>query len=161
MRLVRFVAVLVVVLFGCIPRAAAQASWSMPVYNWGSGWCHGCYVFANVDMPNLATPWAETIEGWGFWCPTGELVDRVDVYYWKPGAPLRRAKTHVQSNHLPRPDVQQYFRAFGGCPAVPDDTGWRLAFDESIPPGTWTMSIVWWHGSVSTTQSGLVVVPDR
>ncbi len=140
--------------------AAAQASWSQPTYNFGSGWCVGCYQLANIDGPNISTPWTGTLAGWSFWCSTGELLQRADVYYWKPGASLVRAKTHLRLTHLPRPDVERFFASTGGCPAVPSDSGWQIAFDEPIPPGTWVMSVVFWHGNVSTTQSGLVVVPD-
>ncbi len=146
---------------GLARQAFAQASWSPSVHNFGSGWCIGCYVVANIDSPGISTPWTGTLDGWGFWCATGALVERADVYYWKPGAPLVHAKTHLQALRLPRPDVEEFFRTAGGCPAAPIDSGWQIAFDQPMPPGTWVMSVVFWHGSISTTQTGLVVVPER
>jgi hypothetical protein len=159
MHLARLAAVVVVLFLGFAQPAAAQAAWTAPVYGWGSGWCQGCYLLETIDSPNLSSVWGGTIDGWGFWCSTGELVQRADVYYSRPGAFLKRVASHLEKTHVSRPDVMRYFLS-AGCPAVPSDTGWQIVVDEPIPPGAWVMSIVLWHGAVSTTQQGLVVVSD-
>jgi hypothetical protein len=136
--------------------ASAQAAWTAPVYNWGSGWCPTCYVFANVDTPNLATPWQGTISGWGFNCESGASVDKIDVYY-SNATISKRADSYPLALNLERPDVETYFRPW--CPKMSTTTGWTVAFKTPIPSGTWRISVVLWKGLVSTTQTGLVVVP--
>jgi hypothetical protein len=136
--------------------ASAQAAWTAPVYNWGSGWCPTCYVFMNVDTPNLSTPFAGTIAGWGFECATGQPIDRVDVYYSSETV-FKRADSYLMNGTIDRPDVMAYF--LKSCQRTSSTTGWTVGFRTPIPSGTWRISVVTWKGMVSTTQQGLVVVP--
>jgi hypothetical protein len=136
---------------------SAQAAWNAPTYNWGSDWCVDCHTTMNVDSPNLAG-WNGVIAGWGFWCSTGELPTRHDVYY-RNATGLFRAQTYWAAHGAPRPDVFKYFTSSGVCPNAPVNSGWTIGFTKPIPSGTWTMSVVLWHGNVSTTQTGVVVVP--
>jgi hypothetical protein len=152
----RILAPLAVVLLFVARTASAQAAWTAPVYNWGSGWCPTCYVLANVDTPNLATPWQGTISGWAFNCESGASVDKIDVYYTDATA-SRRADSYILALNQPRPDVSAYFRSW--CPKMNETTGWTVAFKTPIPSGTWRISVVFWKGLISTTQTGLVVVP--
>jgi len=133
------------------PRS--QVTWATPVYGWGSDWCQNCHTAMNVDIPNSGTGWTSYLAGWGFWCATGELPQRADVYY-QNATTFQLADTYL-TLHLSRPDVQ----AASSCPSTPSDTGWAIGFNTAVPSGTWTMSVVLWHGNVSTTQTGTVVVP--
>jgi hypothetical protein len=158
-RRVRVLCFALLIAGGTASRASAQAAWSPPAFGWGSGWCQGCYTVMNIDAPNLATEWTGAIDLWAFWCSTGEVVQRADVWYSRPGVFAKQVKSHIEKAHVDRPDVMRYFLS-AGCPAVPGDAGLQIVVDEPIPSGTWVMSVVVWHGSVATTQHGLVVVGD-
>ena len=137
--------------------AHAQAAWNAPAYGWGSNWCAGCYTTMNVDVPNLEISTGQ-LAGWGFWCATGDVPTRHDVYY-KNATGFHRAQTHWAALGSARPDVFRYFTSSGVCPNAPVNSGWTIGFTKPIPSGTWTVSVVLWHGNVSTTQTGVVVIP--
>ncbi len=132
--------------------AAAQATWNAPVYNWGSGWCSSCYVYAAIDAPNASAPFDGSLSGWAFEGTSGQSIDRIDVYYG-----TTRADSYIATLNGERPDVEQYFLPY--CPSITSNSGWTVGFRTPIPSGTWLITVVLWKGMISTTISGTVVVP--
>lgn len=148
----RFILGVIIALALTSGTASAQAAWTAPVYSWGSGWCPTCYVYMNIDSPNIITPFNQSIAGWAFGCADGRRIDRIDVYYGNT-----RADSYISTVSGERPDVLKYF--LSTCPRVSGTTGWTVGFHTPIPPGTWTVTVVVWTGMINTKQVGLVVVP--
>src|SRR6188768_917939 len=99
----RFILGVVIALVLVSGSLSAQAAWTAASYGWGSDWCPDCHTTMNVDVPNL-NGWTGVIAGWGFWCATGELPSRADVYY-RNASGFYRAQTYWADHGAARPDV--------------------------------------------------------
>lgn len=133
-------------LFFLTATPRTQAMWNAPIYNWGSGWCSTCYVYEHVDIPNSSSGWTGYFAGWAYEGTTGEKVTRIDL--WIDGSTDLTASIYLAQY---RADLYPYTGHY--------DNGWAVYPSAALASGTHSISLVFWYGMLSTTQTGTVVVP--
>jgi hypothetical protein len=138
-------AVLVLALLVLPARPIADASWSPAVYNWGSGWCSTCYVQGYVDIPSSGTGWTGYLAGWAF------------MQY--NGSPITNAYVYVDGVNQAISIYPQLYRPDVGAFSGNDYDGWAIYFQNTLPSGRHTISVVLWYGMVSSTITGVVDIP--
>lgn len=123
--------------------------------------CKDCVVYSWVDTPSDGdTVEASnlTFEGWGFECFSGQVINRVDVFYQDYDGfyrPLKQGDWTLTTG-LPRQDVQDAYS--GHCRNVSTYTGWRLTLNNPPPPGLRRIAINIWRGPLFETHHRLYLI---
>lgn len=103
---------------------------------------------SNVPVASVNQTWI--VAGWGFNCYSGQVTDRIDVYYKGDDGFYKKIPTiGFLNNSVYRPDVAAVYAPF--CPAVSSTTGVEIAVDaSSVPVGVRDVAFVIWKGAFHT-----------
>lgn len=113
--------------------------------------CPGCGVYSYVDRPEpevTVNADAFTLKGFGFECGSGEVAERVDVWYQDYDGQWQTIRPQAIEFYpgLRRTDVQKVYRPF--CANVTAESGWHayVTLPDDVR-GLRRFKIIVWKGA--------------